>query len=394
MDLQAQAPKPNRNAAGTNAERTQQLEQRLKELVAFDTQNPKGHEAPCAQHLAQGLADLGAARVDIVETGRHSSVLAHLTPTPTTVILNAHIDTVPANAGYTTDPLQLRRFGDKLQGLGSADTKGAIAAILQALFEHKQSGKPFPAGVGVLFSGDEERSGSCMRALIDQRERLGLGALQRAVVCEPTGCAVGTRHRGIGGGQMQAHSPGGHSSQADHVPAPLAILARAAVALHELGQAHKNDGSAGFEGWCLNIGQLTGGVAGNVIPSFAQMAFTVRPAPGTNIEAVIALCEQAARAAAGPEASWSADLCNPSFFNATPQPLLHALGLPPTAVIDLDFWTEAALLAEAGVEAVVFGPGDITQAHAPDEFVTDADLNFACAAFVHLLDHQLYQAAV
>jgi acetylornithine deacetylase len=49
--------------------------------------------------------------------------------------------------------------------------------------------------------------------------------------------------------------------------------------------------------------------------------------------------------------------------------------------VDLGFWTEAALLAQAGIDAVVFGPGDIAQAHAPDEFVALADLRGARAAF-------------
>jgi acetylornithine deacetylase len=50
--------------------------------------------------------------------------------------------------------------------------------------------------------------------------------------------------------------------------------------------------------------------------------------------------------------------------------------------LDLAFWTEAAVLVQAGIDAVVFGPGDIAQAHAPDEFVPIEDLERACDIFV------------
>src|SRR5204863_156681 len=78
------------------------------------------------------------------------------------VLLNAHVDTVPANEGYTSPPHLLVRRGDRLYGLGTSDIKGAIAAILEAL-----AAGPVTRPVGVLFSGDEEHGGSCIRAFLD-----------------------------------------------------------------------------------------------------------------------------------------------------------------------------------------------------------------------------------
>jgi acetylornithine deacetylase len=59
------------------------------------------------------------------------------------------------------------------------------------------------------------------------------------------------------------------------------------------------------------------------------------------------------------------------------------------APVDLSFWTEAALLSEAGIDAVVYGPGRIEQAHAADEYVAVAELEAAHAAFVHMLSGPL-----
>ncbi len=54
--------------------------------------------------------------------------------------------------------------------------------------------------------------------------------------------------------------------------------------------------------------------------------------------------------------------------------------------VKLDFWTEAAVFSAAGIAAVVVGPGDIAQAHAPDEFVTLADLDWAVELFSHVFE--------
>jgi acetylornithine deacetylase/succinyl-diaminopimelate desuccinylase-like protein len=226
------------------------------------------------------------------------------------LLLNAHLDTVPANSGYSAPPHAASVRGGRLYGLGSADTKGSIAAILQALGDLQAAGRR-PRDVAILFSGDEEKGATIARAFIASERRRGL---TRAIVCEPTVCRVGHRHRGIASAEAFASSPGGHSSRADQLPGPLAILARAAVALDAHARRLRHEGPDGLhEGFVPWLGET------------AQ------------------------------------------------KPL------------DLAFWTEAALYAEAGIDAVVFGPGDITQAHAADEYVEIAQLETAHAAFLKVL---------
>src|SRR5512143_3372854 len=104
----------------------------LAELIAHDTRNPEGDERPLAARLRDELAKRAPDAVELVENqGRHAYVLARW-GTPR-VVLNAHIDTVPANAGWTGAPHVAYVENGRLYGLGSADTKGAIAAILAAL---------------------------------------------------------------------------------------------------------------------------------------------------------------------------------------------------------------------------------------------------------------------
>jgi acetylornithine deacetylase len=354
-----------------------QLRQRLAELVAFDTQNPTGDEAPLADHLARQLTALGADAVDRFAVGEHHAVLARFGAAPR-LLLNAHLDTVPANTGYTASPHTLVQRGDHYYGLGSADTKGAIAAILEALRD-RQPGAP---EIAVLFSGDEEKGASVMRSfLASDRAR----PFERAIVCEPTGLKVGHRHRGIAAATAVATSPGGHSSLADQLPSPLAILARAAVALDQVGKSYLARGAQGFRGLCLNIAALNGGVAFNVIPSRAELQLSIRPAPGSDTLAILGELEAAARAAAGAPLSWANSHVNPPFATRALAAFAPLLGERVAAPVDLGFWTEAALFAEAGIDAVVFGPGDITEAHAADEFVSIAQLEAARTIFTAIV---------
>jgi len=354
------------------------LAERLAELVSFDTQNPDGEERPLVHRLAGELAALGARTVDEVGVGDHAYVYARFGEEPPRVLVNAHVDTVPANSGYTSPPHLLVQRGDRLHGLGAADTKGAIAAVLEALAE-----RPPTRPVGVLFSGDEERAGSCIDVFLASEAAAGL---ERAIVCEPTGCRVGTRHRGIGAATVSLGGPGGHSSLVDGLTNPMAVLARAAVALDEMGRAHLGRGPAGFPGINLNVAALDGGIAFNVIPTRATLSFSLRPAPGVKIDDLFADAETRVRAATAPHAvEWTLVKASPPFATRDLGAFAPFFGDRLRDAVDLGFWTEAARFSEQGIDAVVFGPGEVGQAHAADEFVTLGDLETARDTFAAVL---------
>lgn len=353
------------------------LAERLAELVSFDTQNPEGEERPLVQRLAAELKGLGARTVDAVDVGDHAYVYARFGAEPPRLLINVHLDTVPANTGYTSPPHLLVQRADRLYGLGSADTKGAIAAVMEAL-----AGGPVKRAVGVLFSGDEEHRGTCIRDFLDSDLSQGLA---QAIVCEPTSCRVGVRHRGIAAATATLKAVGGHSSLADSMVNPLAVLARAAVAVDDMGRAHREIGPPGFKGLNVNVAKLEGGIAFNVVPTAATLSFSLRPAPGADVEALFAEAERRVRAAAAPHAiDWEVAARNPPFATRDLASFAPLLGDRVEAPIDLGFWTEAARVSEKGIDAVVFGPGDIGQAHAADEFVTIGDLEQAHAVFASI----------
>jgi acetylornithine deacetylase len=349
----------------------------LSRLIAVDTHNPGGDERKLCALAADELRARGG-EVRVVEVPREGGVTgAYVLATWGTprLLLNAHVDTVPVNAGWSADPFTARVADGRVVGLGACDTKGAIAAILCALDgEH-------PRDLAIAFTGDEERTGTVIRALLE-RERDALAEVRRAVVCEPTSCRAGTRHRGILWIEAAIGGRGGHSSRADELPAPLADAARLACEYAEWGQRQRELGPIGFRGMCMNIAKLDGGVAFNVIPDEATLTISVRPPPGSDVEQVRRELEALALDVV-PRAQLSAPIANPSFHTRD----LAAFPAPIAAVsaVDLAFWTEAALLAEAGIDSVVYGPGDIAHAHAPDEFVPIADLQRARDTFAAVL---------
>lgn len=354
----------------------------LAELVKFPTQQAgadgkAGNERAICEYLVAALKKLAPDEITLgtaprSEGGDGAYVFARW-GIPKRVI-NAHVDTVPANAGWSRDPWQPHVAHGRLYGLGAADTKGAIASTLVALETRR------PKDVGVLFSGDEEAGSGVMRAFLSSSHIAGI---REVLVCEPTARVAGIAHRGVLAQTATLRGPGGHSSKADFLPKPLAALARLAVTLDDCGKRRLSEGPAGMTGTCLNIADLRGGVAFNVIPAKAELEWSLRPYPGFDRAGWDAEIAELARAV-DPQIAIATTLDHVPFACDTlaelARPFVRSIG-------PLDFWTEAALWMTAGIDAIVIGPGDIAQAHAADEFVELADLEWATSlfrSFLHL----------
>lgn len=343
----------------------------LAELVAMPTQQAggaggSGDERRICEHLAPLLRARGADEVAVElaprSDGSPGAYVFARWGTPRRLI-NAHVDTVPANEGWSRSPWHPHVADGRLYGLGSCDTKSAIAATLIALEATT------PRDLGVLFSGDEEAGSGVMRAFLESPHAQ---PIREAIVCEPTARCAGIAHRGVLAQHVGYEGAGGHSSKADYMPRPIAELARLAVGLDDLGRGRLHDGPPGMQGLCLNLAAFHGGVAFNVVPQRARLEWSLRPYPGFDRAA---WDRELAALAHGLTIETTID--HPPFRCERPD-ALSALVAPFTRSIGtLDYWTEAALLAARGIDAIVVGPGDIARAHAPDEFVELDDLDWA-----------------
>jgi acetylornithine deacetylase len=363
----------------------------LCDLIAYRTENPGGDELSLCRRLVAELEARGADEVimaDVARAGREPGGYVFARYGTPRLLINVHLDTVPANTGWSRDPFTAEVTPERVYGLGSADTKGAIAAALAALSRVR------PENVGILFSGDEENGSECVHAFVKSDRMAGL---ERAIVCEPTARRAGVRHRGVVARQAQVRGQGGHSSRADHMPKPIVTMAQVALALDELGRYYLDQGPPDMKGLCMNVASIDGGVAFNVVPDGASLSFSVRPPPGFDMAAFErAIEERMADINAGlpvPGIAWTSQLVAVPFACRDVAGFQRLLGDRVDGFTPLDFWTEAAVLAAHGVDAVVVGPGDIAQAHAPDEFVTLDDLGWAIDLFTHVLSSHSQAAA-
>jgi len=350
------------------------IEKWLAKLVAMDTQNGSGDEIACTAWLAQVLSEFEPDQL-ILETaprsrGKFDSGYVFAGWGNSELLLNVHIDTVPTGAGWSEDPLKLRDMGDRYIGLGTSDIKGAAACILAALEGNA------PDNVGILFSGDEEHGSEIMPAII---ERGHFGNAKKAIVCEPTSLKVGRKHRGMLAYSAGFSGKGGHSSLADITERPLLDAVRLGAAIGDYGDQHLGFGSPPFQGLCTNIGYLKSDGAYNVIPTETEIKFSMRPPPGDSVAARARDLEEITKNTA-PNAELTQIVQLEPFATRNLDGFSAIFG-PAFEVTDLPFWTEAALLSEAGVNAVVFGPGNLDQAHKPDEYVLKEQLNGAAELY-------------
>lgn len=349
----------------------------LRRLVAFDTRNGTGDEIACVHWLSEQLRAYSPDDL-IIETvprsrGKSDSAFVLARWGRPDTVLNVHIDTVSSGEGWTADPLTLVERDDRAYGLGTSDIKGAAAAILAALADTT------PRNVAILFSGDEEHGSEVMPAVIDRGH---LSGVKRAVVCEPTSCRVGRAHRGMLAMKATYEGPGGHSSLSDTTTAPLLQAARFAARLGDYKQDHAGFGQPPFQGLCVNIGDIQSDGSYNVIPTTATAWVSMRPPPGDDVVArekdlldlALSVDEDVATdrlVALEPFASHDVTAFQPVFG--------------ADEIVDLPYWTEAALMSQAGINAVVYGPGNLDQAHRPDEYVEINQLRSAQTRYAAVL---------
>ena len=196
-------------------------------------------------------------------------------------------------------------------------------------------------------------------------------------------------HRGISSVLMRFSGRAGHASS-DNASTDSAVhqaIRWGARALDFVEtQAHARFG--GLTGLRFNIGRIEGGIKANMIAPAAELRFGFRPLPSMDTDALLDTLPHASPSPPPPSSPKrsAARRCRPA-TSPTPNRVVSpraivadALGIPIGNAVD--FWTEASLFSQAGYDAFVFGPGDIAQAHAADEWVA-----LVAIAALHRNDH-------
>jgi acetylornithine deacetylase len=352
----------------------------LEALVGFDTRNPPraiGGDGIFDYLREQlpgfrfALTDHGAGAVSLLAVRGETSR-----------VFNVHLDTVPDSPAWTADPLRLRVMADRAIGLGACDIKGAAACLLAAAAETEG-----PAAF--LFSSDEEANDArCIPGFL----RTDHG-FREAVVAEPTRCEAVLAHRGISSVLLKFRGMAGHASGAQAMQAnALHQAMRWGSRALDFVESQSHERFGGLTGLRFNVGKVEGGIKANVIAPEATLRFGFRPLPSQSIDALherfgtlvdAGAIERYEEVFRGPSLP-AVGIAEAENRRLEARDLADALGLPIGNAVD--FWTEASLFSQAGLTALVYGPGDIAQAHSADEWVALDQLDQAATTYRRLLE--------
>jgi len=357
----------------------------LQSLVSFDTQNPPrkiNSESELFIYLKESLSGFDFRIIDAGD-GCLSLLAARGKPE---LLFNFHIDTVPIADGWKSDPFKLEQSQDALIGLGACDIKGAAACMLSAV--NKTQG-----GVALLFSSDEEHGSS---QAIKKFLTIEHG-FKKVVVAEPTSAKAVLAHRGIQTATISFSGKPGHASDARALNDNAIHKAGKWIASATKWISEQSDSIDNLVGIPFNIGTIEGGIKVNMIASQCKLKFGFRSLPGQSSADVLSCLEKIKVEGLNPsdiklDAGFFGP-CLPAANQEVKQAMNAAYEFSNELNIELgeavNFWTEASLFSQAGLTALVFGPGDIAQAHTANEWVDIEQLKKVEQSYINILEMPL-----
>jgi acetylornithine deacetylase len=315
---------------------------------------------------------------------------------PGGVLFSGHMDVVPcAGQDWTADPWTLRHAGDRMIGRGVTDMKGFLACCLAAM--PAIAAAPLQRPVHFAFSYDEEVG---CTGVPEMARWIGNSPMRPrlAVIGEPSAMELITAHKGGMIGWAHVKGVPGHSSQPDKYVNAVMVAAELVAEINRIRDDMKTGPQLDLFDppySTIQVNQIKGGLHGNIVAEDCALFWEMRVVPGVDDRAVF---DRFARHAAqvlepamkriSPTAGIRFDvmaripLLAPTGDAALEAELLGLLG--QTAPRGVSYGTEAGHFAAAGIPSVVCGPGDIADAHQPDESIAVAQLD-ACVGFLSQL---------
>jgi acetylornithine deacetylase len=370
----------------------------LQRLVSFDTTSRNSNLA-LIEFVQDWLGAHGVAyRTSASPDGTKANIHAVIgPPSGGGIALSGHVDTVPVDGqAWTGDPFALRRRDGRLTARGACDMKGFVAACLAAVPELQA--RPLTRPVHLFITYDEEVGCGGARRLIEDLAASGLSP-DLCIVGEPTGMQPVLAHKGKLNLGVRVRGLTGHSSAPERgVNAVQAAAEAIAWVGHEARRlAKEGPFEDGFDPphTTVHVGTVRGGTILNIIPEHAEFVMEWRHIPGDDpgahlrrLRAFVAGSIEPAmhRIASDTGFDYDVQLQMPG-LSLSPDHALTALVKQLTGANStgkVSYGTEGGYYERAGIPTIVCGPGHIAQAHQPDEWIAESELD-ACDAFIRRL---------
>lgn len=315
------------------------------------------------------------------EEGTKANLLARIGPNVAGgLALSAHTDVVPVSGqDWQSDPFELVHRDDSLIGRGTSDMKGFIALALAAALKVDPARLSKP--LHLVLSYDEEVG--CLGAMAMHAQLEALPDKPRFVLIgEPTDMHLVTAHKGIQSMTTRIRGKPGHSSRPSGGASSIACAAKFIAGIGEL-LPREVDRDFDPAAATFNVGIIKGGEAVNIIPEWCELQWEFRHLPQQDPQAIHAALQELAQ---GLEREMPG-ICLETRVHAGVPGLLPGANrdvagrlrqyIEPAgpAVTAVPFVTEGGLFQQAGMPAVICGPGRLDQAHQPNEMVSVRSMN-------------------
>jgi acetylornithine deacetylase len=367
-----------------------------RELVRIDSRNPSlVPGGPGEAAVARALGDVLTAwgfDVDIsdVAPGR-PNVVARVGTSDggaRSLLFNGHIDVVGVD-GMTHAPWDATERDGRLYGRGSSDMKSGVAAMCAAAARASDAGAALGGEIIVTAVCDEEFESIGTRALVER----GIRA-DAAIVTEPTRLSIMPAHLGFVWIEVTTHGRAAHGSRWE---LGVDAIRHAGLVLAELDRIDAEDlpkrNHSLLGRPSVHASLIQGGTGMSTYPDRCTLNIERRTIPGETPDDVRAEMEAACAVVARTHPTFRADVTltfaqAPSDVDVS-APVVLALGDAlrnageATRVEGMSAWTDAALLNAAGIPAICFGPGDISLAHAAEEWVATDEIERATKVLTH-----------
>ena len=362
----------------------------LQGMVQFDTVNSAisgkpDAELPLSLYLEEQAAAMGMATVRYPVSGDGFNLLVsyNVANDAPWVLFESHLDTVSVE-GMTVPPFDGVIEDGRMYGRGACDTKGTGAAMLWALKEYRETNGG-PNNVGILYTLDEEVSKTGVRSFVNsQLPALGWRP-SGVVVGEPTKLQLVAAHNGVVRWRIATEGVAAHSSDPSKGRSAISMMARVIEAIEaeyvpSVVAEHPLVGKAPCS---LNI--IQGGAQINIIPEHCEVHVDRRVVPGESTDDVLPAVERILSEVRERNPGLTVSQAEPDMvdfpldpsvgeaFAPVVQGALRRLGMPDE-VGGVGYGTDASTFGQAGIPAVVLGPGDIAQGHTGDEWIDLAEL--------------------
>lgn len=368
----------------------------VRRLIAFDTTSRLSN-LDLIHFVADYLDRLGIRSALVHdETGKKANLWATIGPEgPGGVVLSGHTDVVPVDGQpWDSDPFQVVQRDGRLYGRGTSDMKSFIAVAMAFAAEMKQARLQEP--IHFAFSYDEEVGCLGVHGLIDHlkanniRPRLG-------VIGEPTEMRVVDAHKGGRSYQTTVTGLEQHSSARHRGVNAIEIAAELIGFLMQVQRDYETRRELGAERFdppysTVQVGTIEGGTASNIVARCCTFRWEQRSLPGADPEeAQHRLSRYVATEVLPRMRHIHPEAGIETLRRGAVPPLVPEAGSPAEVLVKslvgsnateaVSYATEAGIFQTAGIPVVVCGPGNIREAHKPNEWVELAQIA-ACEDFM------------